>query len=207
MSPDDPRDLELLESFRAREQGQVFHFLPDLAPNAAKSLLAQARSIDLDLLERLCRETGAEDHSPPDLAPVGPVREAGPRGAAAREAGSELLSKGKVGLYTVAGGQGTRLGFDGPKGCYRLPTPSSRPLFAWHAEKILAASRRHGVELPWVILVSEANAEITREHFEENDWYGLTGRIRFVRQKMLPAVDGEGTGSRCSHPHSMVWPW
>ncbi len=92
----------------------------------------------------------------------------------------------------MAGGQGTRLGFDGPKGCYRLPTPSSRPLFAWHAEKILAASRRHGVALPWVILVSDANARATRQHFEENDWYGLTGRIRFVRQKMLPAVDGEG---------------
>ena len=41
--------------------------------------------------------------------------------------------------------------------------------------------------------VSDANADSTRRHFEENDWYGLEGQVRFVRQRMLPAVDADGT--------------
>ncbi|MHC4859419.1 MAG: UTP--glucose-1-phosphate uridylyltransferase, partial [Planctomycetota bacterium] len=57
--------------------------------------------------------------------------------------------------------------------------------------KVLAASRRYERAVPWVLLVSD-NEGATRAYFEENAWFGLEGRVRFVRQRMLPAVDDDG---------------
>jgi len=192
MSFERPSDNALLESFRERGQEHVFRFLPELDPEEAEALISQARSIDLDLLSELCGQSADDAGGVPTLEPFPASRADSAEGDAARTTGRDLLATGKVGLYTVAGGQGTRLGYDGPKGCYRIPTAGHRPLFAWHAEKVLAAGKRYGVSLPWVILVSDVNAAATRKHFEENGWYGQEKQIRFVRQKMLPAVDSDG---------------
>ena len=64
-----------------------------------------------------------------------------------RRRGSQALAAGEVGVILVAGGQGTRLGFDHPKGMYPIGPVSGRSLFQIHVEKILAVGRRHGVRI------------------------------------------------------------
>ncbi|MCA9286940.1 MAG: UTP--glucose-1-phosphate uridylyltransferase, partial [Phycisphaerales bacterium] len=76
---------------------------------------------------------------------------------AARAAGEDLLRRGKVACFTVAGGQGSRLGYDGPKGCYPGGAITGRPLFQFFAEGILAAQRRYGAPIPWAIMTSPLN--------------------------------------------------
>ena len=95
--------------------------------------------------------------------------------------------------FLVAGGQGTRLGFDGPKGAYEIGPVTRRTLFQLHAEKIAALSRRAGKTVPWYIMTSESNHNATVAYFREHAFHGLReDSVRFFRQDMLPAVDRAG---------------
>ena len=76
-----------------------------------------------------------------------------------------LLDAGRVAVVIVAGGQGTRLGFDGPKGTYPIGPVSKASLFQIHAEKIVALSRRHGALVPLYIMTSPENHRATQEFF------------------------------------------
>lgn len=119
--------------------------------------------------------------------------------AAARRAGEELIRKGKVACFTVAGGQGTRLGYDGPKGCYPAGAISGKPLFQFFAEGILAAERRSGMAgggaaggrgVQWAIMTSPQNHAATVEFFEANRYFGLKkGQVSFFPQGVMASFD------------------
>ncbi|MEN8148767.1 MAG: UTP--glucose-1-phosphate uridylyltransferase [Planctomycetota bacterium] len=185
-------DAALIRAFQEAGQGGVFRFRDRLNKAEFRALVAEARTVDLDLVARLTREATAGEGPAPDLAPLDPVGPDSPDFGAAVAAGRDLLAAGRVAFYTVAGGQGSRLGSLIPKGCFPVGPATGRTLFSWHAGKVLAASRRYGCDIPWVLMVSSANHDDTRAHFEENDWFGLEGRTRFVEQDMLPATDETG---------------
>jgi UDP-N-acetylglucosamine/UDP-N-acetylgalactosamine diphosphorylase len=108
--------------------------------------------------------------------------------------GRQALSDGRVALYLVAGGQGSRLGFDGPKGCFPVSPLKAKPLFQLFAEQVLALQRRYGVSLPWYILTSGENNQTTLDFFKEHTFFGLQpGDMRFIVQKQIPslALDGQ----------------
>ena len=95
-------------------------------------------------------------------------------------------------MLTVAGGQGTRLGFDGPKGCFSIAPVSQKTIFQIHAERILAARRRCGSAIPWYIMTSQANEASTREYFEKNGYLGLPkDDVKLFSQRMMPVLDRE----------------
>ena len=117
----------------------------------------------------------------------------GKRLAEAVAAGEKELKAGKVAALLVAGGQGSRLGYDGPKGCYSIGPITGAPLFYFHARKILARSIRYGAVIPWYIMTSEANNEATVKCFEENDYFGLNpDHVFFFTQGMWPGMTKEG---------------
>ncbi len=109
---------------------------------------------------------------------------------ATKARGEALLSGGKVAALVVAGGQGSRLGFEHPKGMYPIGPVSERSLFQIHFEKILALQRRYGASLPLIIMTSPATDEETRTYFEQNKNFGLKdGELHFFCQGTMPAVD------------------
>jgi UDP-N-acetylglucosamine/UDP-N-acetylgalactosamine diphosphorylase len=113
--------------------------------------------------------------------------------ARAAEQGEALLARGAVAPLVVAGGQGTRLGFDGPKGAFPIGPLSGKPLFAFFAEKILATQRRFGKPIPWYVMTSPANDRDTREFFRTHRFFGLReDQLFFFVQGTLPAVDPRG---------------
>jgi UDP-N-acetylglucosamine/UDP-N-acetylgalactosamine diphosphorylase len=189
-----PTDLDpvLLEAYRTAGQGHVFRFWPELDAARRESLARQAATVDLPLLTRLTGEAGSRASAPPDLAPFQVITRGAPDRPAALATGRAMLGRGAVGFVTVAGGQATRLGIGPPKGVRPVGPVSGKTLFQWHAEKVRAASGKYGRPIPWVIMTSEANALTTEEFFEAEGWFGLEGRVRFIRQRMLPAVDGAG---------------
>jgi UDP-N-acetylglucosamine/UDP-N-acetylgalactosamine diphosphorylase len=98
-----------------------------------------------------------------------------------------------VAAFTVAGGQGTRLGYDGPKGTFSVTPLKKKSLFQVFAEKIKAAGLRHGKPLHWFIMTSHANHEQTEQFFATNKFFGLDrSRVHFFRQGRMPAVDFAG---------------
>jgi len=194
---------QLIETYRAAGQGQVFAFWDSLDADARANLTAQAAEIDLGETDRLFRSlvspTGGgavvnlDGLSP---APCIALPENGGDAAAwarARAAGEAALRGGHVAAFTVAGGQGTRLGYDGPKGTFAVTPVKAKSLFQVFAEKIRAAGLRYGRPLHWFIMTSHANHAATETFFSEHGYFGLDrGRVHFFRQGRMPAVDFNG---------------
>lgn len=113
-----------------------------------------------------------------------------PGAEAYRAAGEAIIRRGEVGAFVVAGGQGSRLGFEGPKGCYPATAITKKPLFQVFAEQILAANRKYGVTIPWAIMTSPLNHEATVSFFERHRFFGL-GRdnVLFLQQGVMPSFD------------------
>lgn len=192
----------LIEKFQQAGQGQVFAFYDRLAPEAQRRLLDEAAEIDLAEIERLTRTLLAPGATSgvnlEGLAPAPYEKHPAHGGdagawAKAKAAGEEALRAGKVAAFTVAGGQGTRLGYDGPKGTFPVTPVRRKPLFQVFAEKIRAAGARYGRPLHWFIMTSHANHAPTEAFFAEHDHFGLDrGRVHFFRQGRMPAVGFDG---------------
>jgi len=111
----------------------------------------------------------------------------------ARRLGRELLGKGKVAGFVVAGGQGTRLGFDGPKGNFPISPVKKKTLFRIFGETLLAASKKYQTELPWYIMTSPVNYAQTCQIFEEENYFGIDKKnIVIFRQGTMPNFSFDG---------------
>lgn len=129
---------------------------------------------------------------PPELLPPS-SRTQDPRVAAAAERGWQALRGGGVAVVTVAGGQASRLGFDGPKGAYPLGPVSGASLFQMLAGGLRRMRERAGVSIPWVLMTGPDNDAETRAFFAARNFFGLGARtIRFACQATLPALSPEG---------------
>jgi len=113
--------------------------------------------------------------------------------------GLENISHGKVGVLLMAGGQGTRLGVNYPKGIFDIGLPSHKSLYRVQGERIRRlinlSSKQYGSckGLPWFIMTSEHTMEPTCKYFKENDYFGLDeNQIFFFEQYMLPAFTFDG---------------
>ena len=166
-----------------------------LSKEGKARLLEQISSIDPKDVRR-CREALKTGGDQIDSAKGKAPRVTVLKGAAYKRAvaaGERELSAGRVAVLLVAGGQGSRLGYDGPKGCYSIGPVTGASLFHFHARKVLARSIRHGASVPFYIMTSLANNEATVKHFEENDYFGLNpDDVFFFTQGMWPGMDAEG---------------
>ncbi len=190
----DPRLAELLAR---HDQGHLLRWWDDLSPADQGRLAREIQAVDLPRLDDLiARFVHKDEVSAPDPTGVRPVEVSRlPRTDADRvarrraaEIGEDMLAAGQVAVVVVAGGQGTRLGFDGPKGTYPIGPVSANSLFQIHAEKIVALGRRHGRAIPLYIMTSPDNHEATEKFFRDHENFGLE-RVRFFVQGQMPAVD------------------
>lgn len=190
-----------IEALRAKlsqcDQEHVLGFWADLDPVEQTRLLTELNSLDLDELSTIL---GGEDKKidfseMASRASAPPAVRADGTGAdwtveAARARGEEALLGGEVGAVIVAGGQGTRLGFDQPKGMYRIGPVSDRTLFQFFADRLLAINEAYGCRVPLYLMTSEATDQETRDYFEANDYLGLNrDDVVIFKQGTMPAVD------------------
>lgn len=182
-------------------QDHVLRFYDKLPDAGKRQLLSQLSALDLDLLPKLIQEYVVRKPQfplPADIQPVKPYpHRATPDRQAeydkARARGLELLRQGKVGAFLVAGGQGTRLGYDGPKGEFPVTPIRNKPLFEVFAEQLLAHSRDAGKPIPWYIMTSSTNDARTREFFKEHHYFNYNpANVFFFQQGMMPAFAADG---------------
>ena len=192
---------QLREQAEHAGQGHIFRFWDELSDQSRERLIGQIQSIDFDLLLRLKKEYLENPHSrtfsgqlePPEIIPIPKTDRQKIQAGEAKEIGENLLRQGKVGAILVAGGQGTRLGFDGAKGKFKIMPVSGKTLFQLFAEKIAALNKKYDCTIPWFIMTSEANDQETRDYFLEYNFFNLNpGDVFFFKQGMIPALDGEG---------------
>jgi UDP-N-acetylglucosamine/UDP-N-acetylgalactosamine diphosphorylase len=197
-----PEIATVRHAYERAGQGQVFAFWEQLSQSEQNVLITQAAQIDLDEISRLVKTHLQGEHQAGinflQLLPapfIARPERGGDRAQwqRARARGEAALRAGRVGCFTVAGGQGTRLGFAGPKGAFPVTPLRGHSLFQVFAEKILAAGARFGVTPPWFILTSPANHDATLAFFAEHNFFGLDpARVHCFPQGTMPVVDFSG---------------
>ena len=195
--------MDTREAFEKSGQGHVFAFWDQLDEREKSSLLEQAGEIDLaelaSLVDKLVKggvEDAGIDYGKLEPAPYVPLPDGlteDTKWKKAKEEGEKALRSGRVAAFTVAGGQGTRLGYDGPKGTFPVTPIKKKTLFQVLAEKIKASRKRFDCQLPWYIMTSHANHEATVSFFDQHEYFGLgEGTVKFFRQGRMPAIDFDG---------------
>jgi UDP-N-acetylglucosamine/UDP-N-acetylgalactosamine diphosphorylase len=107
--------------------------------------------------------------------------------------GRKIIKKGLVAIITVSGGQGTRLGFKGPKGCFPISPILKKSLFQLFAEKILSENIRYNKEFLWFIMTSHNNHKKITNFFKKNNYFCLSKeKIFFFQQPSLPSLNLNG---------------
>jgi UDP-N-acetylglucosamine/UDP-N-acetylgalactosamine diphosphorylase len=181
----------LLERLRPHRQEHVLFGWDGLNPRERAGLVDQLSRIDLDEIGRLYaqRDQPADVPTADRLKPI-PTETAATIDANTVRLGHEALARGELAVLLVAGGQGTRLGFDKPKGVFPIGPVSNKTLFQVHADKVFALARRYGRPVPYLVMTSPATHADTEAYFVEQNFFGL-GRenVYFFQQGTMPAVD------------------
>ena len=170
-----------------------------LDPAAQSGLAEQIAQLDLAELDGLIHAlVGIEELEvalPPEIGSPDavrlPVTDADrARWAEAEAAGDQALAAGEVAAVVVAGGQGTRLGFDAPKGTFPIGALSGATLFEIHIQKLVALGRRYGQTIPLYVMTSPENHAETQAFLDQHGYFGHD-RVRLFQQGTMPAVDRE----------------
>jgi len=186
---------------RQRNQDHVFRWWDELTTSKKRHLLDDIRSIPWGIIDPLLaspQSLQADDPisnelSPPRVHPHNPTPDLADLYAEAVETGRRMISEGKVAAFTVAGGQGTRLGFEGPKGTVPVTPVKMKTLFQLFAEMIHTVRERYEVGIAWYIMTSPATHERTMSFLQEHEFFGLpTDDVVVFPQQMLPLFDSDG---------------
>ncbi len=160
-----------------------------------KKVYKQLQNIDYKLIDNLYKNTKKEIKE--DSAKIEPIEywdkeRLGSKYDFYEEIGEKAIREGKLAAVTMAGGQGTRLGHNGPKGTFDIGLDSHKSLFELLCDGLKEASKKYDVDIPWFIMTSRENNEQTVEFFEKNKYFGYGKNIYFFIQGQLPMVDTEG---------------
>ena len=182
---------DLVHTLRRHGQDHVLVGWDTLSDDDRTELVAQLKRLDFELLDTLyAKKSEPEAVPPPEAIKPLPVEAAADIPKSAVERGEAALRAGEVAVLLVAGGQGSRLGFDKPKGMFAVGPVSGASLFRVHAEKVLALSRRYGKPVPFLVMTSPATHADTEAYFAENGRFGLAAdQITYFQQGTMPALD------------------
>lgn len=181
-----------LQLLKKHNQQHLLTFWPELSEKQKDNLLVQIEQLEFERVEENINryvKSSASSKLPEDFS-AAPAYPAVPKTAQekekyerAKKLGAELISRGKVSAFVVAGGQGTRLDFDGPKGDFAISPIKNKTLFALFAEQIKAAGRKYNFQPRWYVMTSPLNHNQTLEIFRRNDYYGLEPEAVFIFQQ------------------------
>lgn len=175
------------------DQEHLLHWWQQLDSAQQEHLLAQVTSLNLSIFQEQQHLLRAAQVLP--CPPFEPFIKYDLAGSIEWKAnGLKLMSQGKVGCLIVAGGQGTRLRFNGPKGMFPISIIKQKSLFQLFSEKVRAAGLLAKRKLPLAIMTSSQNDLVTRSFFKENQYFGLDPKqVSFFMQKDLPLLSETGS--------------
>ena len=162
-----------------------------------QKLLDQIFATDFELINSLYAKTKDEDKKDEDI--IEPMEyldkyKLDEKYKYYEDIGKKAIKEGKLAAVTMAGGQGTRLGHNGPKGTFNIGLDSNKSLFELLCDSLKAEGKKYGVTIPWFIMTSRENNAETIEFFEKHKFFGYEKdkNLFFFIQGELPMVDTEG---------------
>ncbi|MCR4611583.1 MAG: UTP--glucose-1-phosphate uridylyltransferase, partial [Lachnospiraceae bacterium] len=183
---------EAIKLLEEKEQSHIMRGFDELPNEKQEHLLKQIEAIDWDMLALVGKEKEAEEG---DIEPLGAVdiSEINNRREEFTEEGIKGIRAGKLGAVLLAGGMGTRLGLDKPKGELNVGINKDLCIFNCLINNLLEVTDKAGSFIPLYIMTSEKNNDETIRFFEEKDYFGYPSEyVNFFIQEMAPAVDYSG---------------
>ncbi len=177
-----------------KNQLQLLKYYDELDAAGKEKLLTAIENLTWDFEDALANP---EDLSGKDriIEPIDGLRLADieKRKAEFDKIGVDAIKSGKVAAVLLAGGMGTRLGVDGPKGAYDIGITKKLYIFEQQLRNIVDVTNRCGVTVPFYIMTSDKNHDQTVAFWEEHNYFGYPKEeMRFFKQEMAPAVDYDG---------------
>lgn len=174
-------------------QTHILKYYNSLSDTEQKSLLSQIELLDFSLLKNVedkSEENKRGKFEPLDAVGISEIRQ---RKDEFMTAGIDAIKNGKVGAVLLAGGQGTRLGYDKPKGMFNIGVNKELYIFQCLINNILSVVRKSGAWIPLYIMTSEKNDEDTRNFMREMKNFGYNSDyITYFIQDMAPSVGFDG---------------
>ncbi len=190
---------EVRQLLQTQKQEHLLSFYPELTPPQKTALIGQLTALNWEYLAELI-ETHVRQK--PDMSAPEPIEPAPYYPAAAADPeeyrrahalGETLIRTGQVAAFTVAGGQGTRLGWDDPKGTFPATPVARKSLFQLFAEQLRKTEELYDAAVPWYIMTSEMNHAVTQDFFEAQGYFGLDREnVKLFPQGMMPSFSPTG---------------
>ena len=187
----------LKELLKKYGQEHLLMFYNKMTDAQKEKLLEQIDNIDFDLMKELYENA----NKPLDLTDtvVEPIEYVDKAKMTQKEKdmyerkGIEAIKYNKLAVVTMAGGQGTRLGHNGPKGTFDFGLESHKSIFEALCDKFIEARQQYDTIIPWYIMTSDENNDATVKFFEDNNYFGYPKKaIKFFKQGKLPMLDLNG---------------
>ncbi len=180
---------------KLEEAGQthLLKYYEDLNQASRDQLLTQIEALDLSLLDLI--KDGVKEVSKGELAPLGAItlEEIAEKKSEYEKIGLQAIKDCKVGAVLLAGGQGTRLGLDKPKGMLNVGVNKELYLFEQLVNNLMEVVKAADAWVPLFVMTSEKNNEDTKNFFQEKNFFGYNkDYVFFFVQEMAPAVSYEG---------------
>ncbi|HWT27723.1 MAG TPA: UDPGP type 1 family protein [Mobilitalea sp.] len=184
---------KIYETLKDHNQLQLLSYYDELNDLEKDALLEQIADIDFDLLNNIKTVGNPEERGKFDPVDTLTIEEIKHNKEHFFQIGIEAIRQGKAGAVLLAGGQGTRLGFEHPKGMLNVGISNELYIFEIHINHMLEIVNQAGAWIPLYIMTSQKNNSETIEFFEENNYFGYSKEfVFFFTQEMAPSVDYNG---------------
>lgn len=188
--------MEYQEAYRKLEaygQLHVLKYYEELSGYEKEALLEQIENTDFGVLEKCLHKEALNPRGVITPIEVMQLAEIEKRREEFTQTGLEAIRAGKVGAVLLAGGMGTRLGSDAPKGVYNIGLTRDVFIFQRLVENLLEVVRQADAWIPLYVMTSDKNHEVTTSFFREKNYFGYDpDHVTFFMQEMAPVADYNG---------------
>lgn len=190
-----PTYEQIYTILKEQDQLHLLKYYNELTPDRQASLLEQISTIDWNLIHMAGQKPASDEKAGKQIEPLGAMEltEIEKRHGEFEAIGLEALRAQKTGAVLLAGGQGTRLGFDKPKGMFNIGVTRLLYIFECLINNLMDVVKQAGTWIPLYIMTSRKNHEETTSFFREHNYFGYNPEeIRFFQQDMAPSVGYDG---------------
>lgn len=181
------------EKLKTYGQEHVLKYYDSLSDSEKNSLLEQIDSTDFSVISCLERKGELGKKGTISPLPAMQIEEIEAQKEHFRKTGLEAIKAGKVGAVLLAGGMGTRLGSDDPKGMYNIGITREVFIFQRLIENLLEVVKEAGTWIPLYVMTSDKNHQATTSFLKEKEYFGYhPDYVFFFQQEMAPATDYQG---------------
>lgn len=189
---------DIIETLEKYNQGHIINILKRLDKVTQDKLIEQLKNIDFEQLKELYENI--KSVADIDLNKIKPIKSINKDKLSKEEIekyenlGIDTIKNNQFAVVTMSGGQGTRLGFNGPKGTFKINVdPIPKYLFEIIVDTLKEANKKYNVTIPWYIMTSEENNDIIVNFMQEHKYFGYDENyVKYFKQGELPLIDKEG---------------